>query len=220
MSYTIPTRLSSLFKTTYPLSIRIWHWLTFLTITGSLIAVLFASTLFTTRDNVQLVQEQVQRKGGTVSPEQARAVAHEYSDKLWIIHTWIGYGLCFLLLSRMVMEAVYTKEKRLGAKIKHALQFQSGNLQQKRDRQHYIWVKRGYVLFYLLLLVMAVTGLGMAFEEVPFLRSIHKALSNIHSFTQYLIYLYILTHLVGVIRADLTQNKGIVSAMINGGGEQ
>lgn len=163
-----------------------------------------------------MVQEQIQQKGGTVSPEQARAVAHEYSDKLWNLHKYIGYGLCFLLLCRMAIEAAYSKEKRLRSKIKNVLLFQSGNKKQKNDQRHYVLVKYGYVIFYLLFFVMAVTGLGLAYEDVPFLRTIHKPISNIHSFTQYLIYLYILTHLIGVIRADMTENKGIVSAMING----
>ena len=95
---------SSLFKTTYSLAIRIWHWITFLTITASIILVLFASTVFTIKGNLSMVQEQIQQKGRTVTPDQARAVAHEYSDKLWMLHKYVGYGLCFLLLSRIVLE--------------------------------------------------------------------------------------------------------------------
>lgn len=214
MTYTSSLQPSSLFTTTYSLSIRIWHWLTFLTIAASMITVLFASTMFTTKSNIPVVQEQIQRKGGAVSPEQARAVAHEYSDKLWNLHKYTGYGLCFLLLCRMVLEAAYSKEKRLGSKIRNALRFKSGS--QQNDRQHYLMVKYGYVIFYLLFLVMAVTGLGLAYEDVPFLRTIHKPISSIHSFTQYLMYAYVLFHIIGVIRADVTRNKGIVSAMING----
>lgn len=208
---------SSLFTAYYSLSIRIWHWLTFLTFTASIVMVLFASTLFTMKSNIPMVQEQIQRKGGFVSPQQARAVAHEYSDKLWMLHKYTGYVLCFLLLSRMVIEAGYSKEKRLSGKIKRALAIQSQGLEQKNDRQHYLSVRWGYVIFYGLFLIMALTGLGLAYEDVPFFRSNHKLIGNVHGFVQYLIYFYILTHIVGVIRADLTNNKGIVSSMINGG---
>ena len=179
--------------------------------------VLLASTMFTMRGNIPVVQEQVQQKGGELSPDQARAVAHEYSDKLWMTHKYIGFGLCFLLLCRIVIEATYSKERRLGTKIRKALTFQTHNDTQRYDRSHYIWVKWGYVIFYLLFLVMALTGLGLAFEDVPLFRSMHKTLTGIHKVVQFLIYAYIFFHIAGVIRADVTDNKGIVSRMINGG---
>jgi cytochrome b561 len=209
----------SLFHTGYSRAIRIWHWLTFITITASIIMVLLASTMFTMRGNTPMVQEQVQQKGGNISPDQARAVAHEYSDKLWMMHKYIGFGLVFLLLYRIVIEATYSKEQKLGAKIRKALSFQPQTEVQRYDRKHYLWVKRGYVLFYCLFLIMALTGLGLAFEDVPLFRSMHGLLANVHKIMQFLIYIYIILHLGGVIRADLTSNKGIVSRMINGSKE-
>lgn len=208
---------STLFDTRYSLAIRVWHWLTFLIISLTIIVVLFASTVFTIKGNVSMVQEQIQHKGGVVSADQARAVAHEYSDKLWMLHKYIGFGLCFLLLSRMVLEVTFSSEQKFAGKIKRASTLQTRTLAQKGDQQHYLLVKRGYVIFYVLFLIMALTGLGLAFEHVPVFKSNHKLLVNIHSFVQYLIYFYIIAHIVGVIKADLTNNKGIVSSMINGG---
>jgi Ni,Fe-hydrogenase I cytochrome b subunit len=63
---------------------------------------------------------------------------------------------------------------------------------------------------------MAITGLILAFEDVDFLKPFHKTASNLHSFFQWGIYAYILLHLIGVVRADLKKNKGIVSGMIHG----
>jgi Ni/Fe-hydrogenase 1 B-type cytochrome subunit len=201
-----------LFKERHSLAIRIWHWLTFLVLTASLVTVLFASTLFAIKGNIPMVQEQIQQKGGVVSPDQARAVAHEYSDKLWMLHKYLGYGLCLLLLSRMIIEVVDSNGEKLTGKIKKALKLPKTHL----ERNHYLVVKWGYVFFYSIIFIMAITGLGLAYEDVPFLKSIHRALVQIHSFVQYLMYFYILAHLVGVIRSDVTDNKGIVSGMING----
>jgi Ni,Fe-hydrogenase I cytochrome b subunit len=53
-------------------------------------------------------------------------------------------------------------------------------------------------------------------KDVPWLKSWHKTILQIHSFLQYLIYSFILVHLVGVIRADLDKHRGIVSGMIHG----
>ncbi len=211
-----PKHPFSLFNTSYSLSIRIWHWLTFITITASIVMVLLASTMFTMHDNSPMVQQQVKEKGGTVSVDQAKAVAHEYNDKLWNAHKFIGYGLSLLLLFRIIIEVIYSKEKKLGSKIKQAFALQTRTEVQRKDRRHFIWVKWGYVLFYFLFFIMALTGLGMAYEDVPFLKKINGTLTDIHSIVQYFIYAYILIHIIGVIRADTTDNKGIVSGMING----
>lgn len=207
---------SSLLNTSYCLSIRIWHWLTFITITASIVMVLLASTLFTMKGNSPMVQEQVKLKGGSVSDDQAKAVAHEYNDKLWNVHKFIGYGLSLLLLFRIIIEVAYSKEKKLGSKIKMALALQTRSEAERKDRRHYIWVKWGYVLFYFFILIMSLTGLGMAYEDVAFLKGINGTLADIHSIVQYFIYAYILFHIIGVIRADASDNMGIVSGMIHG----
>jgi cytochrome b561 len=162
------------------------------------------------------VQESLQEKGATVSKDQARAVAHEFSDKLWDLHKWIGFILCALLLSRLIIEITQPGEEKLRRKIKRAVSLSTGNQFDQMRRSHYIQVKREYLLFYLLILIMALTGLGLAFEDVPWLKTWHKTIVQIHSFIQYLIYSFILVYLVGVIRADLGKHRGIVSGMIHG----
>ena len=81
------------FNDSKPASIRLWHWLAFLFFLATITTVIFASTLFTTQSNIPMVQEQVQQKGGSVTDKQAWAVAHEYSDKLWMLHKYFGFGL-------------------------------------------------------------------------------------------------------------------------------
>ncbi len=206
----------SLFKEKHSLAIRLWHWLFFVAITCSMVTVLFASTLFTTRGSVDMIKEQVQQKGGVVSQDQARAVAHEYSDQLWNLHKIIGYVLSILLLSRIIIEVAHSKEEKLGHKIKNALRFTNSNNRVVSDAKHYLFVKYGYLIFYILILVMSLTGLGLAYEDVPLLNKYNYLIGDIHSITQYTLYFYILVHLIGVIRADTTKNKGIVSGMIHG----
>src|SRR5450631_2570647 len=92
------------FNERHSLAIRIWHWVTFITIASTLVLVLLGSTMFRINDNISLVQEQLERKGVSVTKDQARSVAHEYSDKVWMAHKFVGYALCFLLLSRFIIE--------------------------------------------------------------------------------------------------------------------
>jgi Ni/Fe-hydrogenase 1 B-type cytochrome subunit len=209
-------RQTTSFNEPHSLAIRIWHWSFFLVLAASLVTVLFGSTVFRTRDNIGTVQRPLQEKGTMVSNDQARAVAHEFSDKLWDLHKWIGFILCALLLSRLLIEIAQPGEEKLRNKIKRAAVFSTGIHLEQIGRRHYIRVKRGYLLFYLLILIMALTGLGLAFEDVSWLKSWQKSFVQIHSFVQYLIYSFILLHLVGVIRADLGKHRGIVSGMIHG----
>ena len=108
------------FHEKHSLAIRIWHWTFFLVLTASLVTVLFASTVFRTRNNIALVQDQLKEKGVVVTGDQARGVAHEFSDKLWDIHTVIGYVLCGLLLVRIIIEFAQPQDEKLGVRIKRA----------------------------------------------------------------------------------------------------
>ena len=209
--------ISSYFNNSHALAIRIWHWVTFTLFTATIVMVLLANTMFDTRSNIAMVQDQVKEKGGVVTNDQARNVAHEYSDKLWNTHKIIGYILCFALLSRIVIEVAVSKEERIINRIKQAstiATFRSGKID---DSKHYVMVKYGYLIFYLLFFIMACTGLVLAFEDTEFLKPVHNAAKSLHEFVQYLIYGYIVIHLAGVIIADVTNNPGIVSRMINNG---
>jgi cytochrome b561 len=200
----------------HTLAIRIWHWTTFITIATSLVFVALGSTMFRTGDNISLVQEQLEGKGAVVTKEQAWSVAHEYSDKLWMAHKYVGYGLCFLLLSRFMIELAQPGEAKLRIKIKRAMGLRDNSPLQKEERRHDLMVKAGHLFFYLLFLTMAVTGLGLAFEHSPLLKDIQDPIKEVHSLVQYLVYAYILVHLIGVIRADVGKYPGTVSGMING----
>jgi Ni/Fe-hydrogenase 1 B-type cytochrome subunit len=196
--------------------IRIWHWTFFIVLTASLITVGLASTVFRTRNNIDLVQTQLRQKGVTVDKDQARAVAHEFSDKLWGLHTWLGYILVFFLLVRLLLEFAQAKDEKLRSRIKTALAFRPPTPQQQGEQQHYLLVKRGYLVFYGCIAVMALTGIGLAFEDVPIFREWRAPLKQVHGFVQYFIYGYVFLHLAGVIRADLGRHQGLVSGMIHG----
>ncbi len=172
--------------------------------------------MFKIKENVGMVTEQLERKGVTVTENQARGVAHEYSDKIWMLHKYVGYGLCFLLLSRVLLEAAQPNEEKYKVKLKRALGFEAKSDSDKEDKKHYLLVKRGYLLFYFLFFVMALTGLGLAYEDLKFLDPIHDSLKNLHKYTQYTIYAYILLHLVGVVKEEIGKHNGIVSGMIHG----
>jgi len=201
----------------YSSSIRLWHWLNALIITGSLLTVLLNSTLLKTRKNAVSIRANLQASGLTVTDKQARSVAHELSDKVWTIHTYLGYMLAALLLFRLLLEFFQMADQKFIRKIKNAWhQYQTVKTHRELGR-HEFWVKTIYAVFYVMLLTMVLTGLCLAFEDdVPLLKTIH-AFRQIHAFTMYLIIAFIIVHLAGVFLAERKDSNGIVSDMINGG---
>lgn len=211
---------SSYFIQEHSVLIRIWHWLTFILITSAMLTVLLNSTIMNPRKNVGMVQEQLKAKGVTVTADQAFGVSHEYEDKIWGVHKWGGYGLAFLLLSRIVIELVQPGEEKLRSRIKQALGMYRKNDENKQEYRHYLGVKIVYLLFYALLFCMAVTGLGLAFgRELGIARGLREIIKEIHSLGQYFMYAFVLIHLCGVVIADNKNAKGLVSGMISGNKE-
>ena len=126
-------------------------------------------------------------------------------------------GLAFLLFSRIFIEITHQSEERISTRIKNAIGLYKKNNENKDDYKHYITVKLGYTVFYVLITIMALTGLGLAFgRQVPFLRHMHRGLITLHAFVQYFIYAFVFIHLCGLVISDNGNAKGIVSGMING----
>jgi len=216
---TLSAGAPNLFLQKHSVAIRTWHWIIFLFIASSMVTVLFASTLLDPRDNIGMVQEQLQKNGLTVSQDQAFSVSHEYEDKVWGVHKWIGFGIAFLLLSRLAIELMQPGEEKLRSRLKTAVALYKQNDAMKKTYRHFIGVKLTYTLFYVLILCMALTGLSLAFgRDLGIPRSVHGVIKEIHSIGQYCMYAFVLVHIVGVILADTTDAKGIVSGMINGNG--
>jgi Ni,Fe-hydrogenase I cytochrome b subunit len=212
-----PTLSKSPFYSQHSPLLRIWHWLTFLFILGSIVTVLVNSTVLSPRENIKLVQEQLQKKGVAVTDEQAFAVSHEYEDKMWDVHKLIGYGLAVLFLFRIFIELVVPSEERIINKLRKVKEAQRLNDNNNAEYTHYLRVRLTYSIFLLLLLGMILTGMGMAFgRDLGFSRDIFRSVKSVHAFIQYLIYAFIVVHLAGVILAENGKLKGIVSGMING----
>lgn len=213
--HAVPTP-APVFNGMHSIAIRVWHWASFVVISGSIITVLLASTLFRTRNNIELVQGQLQAKGVVANQDQARAVAHAFNDRLWDLHKWIGFVLCGLVVARIVIELAQPSDEKLGVQLKRALRIRPTDQQGKLEQQHYIQVKRIYLVFYAALILMAVTGIGLAFEDVAFFRTYRGAIKQVHALLQWVIYGFVVMHIAGVILADLGKYRGLVSGMIHG----
>lgn len=211
------TTVPSFFIQEHSMMIRIWHWLTFIVISGIILTVLINSTLTNQRKNIPMVQEQLKSRNIIVTEDQAFAVTREYEDKFWNVHKLFGYSLAFLLISRVIIELTQPGEEKIRTRIKNALGLYRQKDNNKNEYRHYLRVKTGYLLFYILVIGMALTGLTLAFgRDLGIPRELSRTIREIHSFGQYLMYTFIALHIGGVIVAENMKIRGIVSGMING----
>ena len=201
--------------------LRLWHWALFVFLTASIICVILGKLVFNGRQNTGMVQEVLKDKGAIVTEDQARAVSHEYNDKMWNLHKYIGFGIAFLLIVRFFIELAQPGDEKLKVRMRNAFGLYKLNDLRKGDYRHYLIVKWIYLAFFILLIVMAVTGLSLAFDDdVASLHKIHHSVKEVHEFCQWVMYTFIIVHLSGVFRADLTRHKGLVSGMIHGVGKE
>ncbi|MDB4926860.1 cytochrome b/b6 domain-containing protein [Mucilaginibacter sp.] len=205
---------------TYSSSLRLWHWLNAIVITGSLLTVLINSTILDDRSSAAFMKDELQKAGSVVTDKQAGSVAHAMSDNVWGIHIYFGYALVTLLVFRLVLEFFQLADQKFIRKIKGAYKDYYIIKKQRELARHELVVKTIYAIFYLLLIIMAITGLFLAFEDffAPY-KSIRHSVKDIHGFCMYIILGFIAIHLAGVYLAERKDSKGIVSDMINGGGE-
>ncbi|MNQ85340.1 hypothetical protein D3C85_1005000 [compost metagenome] len=155
-----------------------------------------------------------------MSDKQAGAVIHGLEDQVWSIHIYFGYALAALFLFRIIAEFFLPSGQKLFPKLKTAYRAYFILKEEREAAKHELVVKGLYLIFYLLLLIMVITGLLLAFEDyVGLSGSINHSIKECHAFCMYLILAFIVLHLVGVLLAEKKDGKGIISDMINGGQE-
>ena len=80
----------SLFLQKHSAVIRIWHWLTFLLISLSIITVILSTTILNPRKNAGAVKDQLKEQNITLDDRQAFFLAHHFDDQLWDLHKILG----------------------------------------------------------------------------------------------------------------------------------
>ncbi len=198
--------------------IRFWHWANMFVV-GLLLFTVFVTktylSVFSARD---ILYGSLIRSGATVSKDQAFGAVFALRDHIWVWHTRFGYALAFLFFFRVFIEVLQVKEERFFYRMRKALQ----QVKQKEFRpqaRHYLVVKMIYAFFYVLLATIVFTGLWMAANTDLKQTAGEKfhSVKEIHENAFVVLLLFILVHMVGLVRAERKKYKGVVSDMINGG---
>ena len=202
----------------YSSSLRLWHWTSTLVIIGLLLTVLINSTLLKSQNSAPAIKTELQKAGAKVNDKQAIKAVHVLSDKIWDVHIYLGYALIALLLFRLVLEFFQLADQKFIRTFKNAWHNFNQIKNERETARHALVVKTIYATFYILLIILVLTGLFLRFQDffTPY-KYMRRTVKNVHGYSMYFVLVFIAVHIIGVFLTEKKEGKGIVSDMINGG---
>jgi len=186
---------------------RIWHWVHAAIVIGLLGTVFLRKTFLSWRTNSELLTQKLSEINLEVTAEQAKVLAKAIRAPMWEWHIILGYALVALLVWRIVLFLTQSGKE---------------NYQDIKDETlHKKIVKIGYIGIYAILVFMATTGLIIHFhEELGLVKETAHDIKEIHELVFNAILIFVPLHIIGVVVAEMRDEKGIISDMINGGSKE
>lgn len=177
---------------------RILHWAIALSMMFLLLTIFLRMTWMNKNNVSDIIQEFLKSTDQTLSEDDSISLAKQIRKPMWIWHIYIGYVLVFLFAIRFTLP--FFGEMKFQSPFNKSLDFKG---------KFKAWV---YVIFYLGIIMSLTTGLFIEFGP----DSLHEIMEEIHVLSIYYLLTFIALHLLGVIGAELTNDKGIVSRIISG----
>jgi cytochrome b len=202
----------------YSGALRVWHWGNAAIISGLFSTILFLRYIINMRGLRPKIQEIASQGGVTLGEEQTRGIARLVSHRIWDWHIYLGVTLAVLLGWRLVTELAAPPLQRFAHRLRRSKEHQQAAPGESFRLRHSVLVKYSYLVFYLLLTVMVVTGLLLTYaDDVAALHRIEHTVKEIHNVNMYLLLAFVVAHIAGVVWAELNKDKNITSDMIHGG---
>jgi len=185
-------------KQKYSGLLRIWHWLNLISIFGLLATFFLRKTFLSWRENSQIIIENLGIFNIEVTTAQAKVVAKAIRAPMWEWHIIFGIMLAFLLLLRIFII------------------WREGGFGYEKSTKHMNMVHLGYKVFYLILIVMTLSGLVINWYELLGLsKDLAHSIKEAHELIAWSMVIFVPLHIIGVIIADSSDQKGIISKMIS-----
>lgn len=185
-------------STNYSKIYRIMHWAIAISFLLLLVTIFLRLTWLNKYNVAAIIKDYLGGTDQSLSQDQLIILAKKIRQPMWIWHIYIGYALVGLFSIRFILAALGIMEiqspvgKSLSAKIK----FQN-------------WT---YIIFYFCVAISLVTGLMMVFGPSEF----RAAMEEIHVLGIYYLIVFLVIHWTGVLIAEFTDQKGIISKIIGG----
>ncbi len=146
----------------------------------------------------EIIQSFLTKEGLLLSEDQTIVLAKNIRRPMWNWHIYMGYFLTGLFSIRFLLPFF------------GEMKFQNP---LAKDQSNTLRIKKWtYIIFYICITITLTTGLVMEFSTKEF----SKPFENIHVLSLYYLIPFIGIHLVGVLKAEFTDEKGIISKIIRG----
>ncbi|MBK8506105.1 MAG: cytochrome b/b6 domain-containing protein [Saprospiraceae bacterium] len=185
-------------NTKYSKVYRIIHWLIAISFLLLLITIFLRLTWMNKFNVAAIIQDYLSGTDQVLSQEQLIDLAKKIREPMWNWHIYIGYALVGLFSIRFILPAFGRMkiQNPLGKTLSTKMKFQK-------------WT---YIIFYFCVIVSLATGLIIELGPTEFKRSMEE----IHVLGIYYLIAFIGIHLAGVIIAEFTDQKGIISRIVSG----
>jgi Ni/Fe-hydrogenase 1 B-type cytochrome subunit len=192
----------------WSISMRIYHWANALVVILIIMTVALRKSVLDVKNLHLNISKLAGEIGLELTKEQSVKIAQGVQFEVWEMHYYFGFALAFLMLVRIVL--FFTQSG--GIALKDALSYFSKN---KKDDY---WIKALYLLVYLAIITMSITGIAMYFAvELDLSDQMLEGLESVHVGVMNIVVYFIPFHIIGVVLAENEDQKGITSDMINGG---
>lgn len=176
---------------------RLLHWAIAFTMLFLLLTV-FLRQGWLNKDSVgQVVKTELSKKDITLTDKEAAQIGREVR-RMWRYHIWAGYVLIGLYALRIIVT------------LKQGIQYPNPFVKQHTTANKFkSWL---YTIFYILLGVSLITG----FIIVNGPKALKEPMEAVHVQSLYYVLIFITLHIGGVLIADSSKEKGLISKMISG----
>jgi len=182
----------------YTVAFRVIHWAIAICIILMLVTIFLRFNWMNKNHVSQIIQTYISTIGLSLTQDQSISLAKEIREPMWEWHIRIGYILTGLFAIRFLLPLI-------------------GSMKFSNPFQKLISVKEKfqfavYMVFYACIVITLTTGLLT--EHGP--ESIADTAEDIHVLSIYYMIIYLILHFGGVLMAELTNQQGIISAMVSG----
>jgi cytochrome b561 len=174
-------------------SYRIWHWLQAIAMFGLFITVVLRESVMHKSQIGTIVQTKLAEIGTVITNEQAVLIGKAVRSPMWDWHIYLGITVAILLVWRIALV------------IKNGFGFDTNPAMQK--------VYTLYKAVYLLLAIMSLSGLTLYWKLAG---SAKDVVETVHMYIGWSLFAFMAVHIIGVVLAEKSDQKGLVSRMING----
>lgn len=151
------------------------------------------------KNNVaEIIQNYLNTTDQSLTQDQLIALAKKIRQPMWDWHIYLGYVLTGLFGIRFFLP--FFGEMKFQNPFSKELIF-------KEKFQNWI-----YLIFYVCVVISLATGLLIKFGP----SEIKKSMEEIHLLSIYYLIAFLIFHIGGVLWAEFTMNKGIISRIVSG----